>query len=75
MKREWDRGEVGYMGTSENRDSHLASRSVLNDVADEALTISNLNASFLPMRRRFVSVTAKKQWKISRIYFFGVIKA
>ncbi len=29
---------VGHMGTSENRDSQLASRSVLNDFTDDALT-------------------------------------
>ncbi len=31
---------VGYMGTSGNRDSQLASRSVLKDFTDDALTIS-----------------------------------
>ncbi len=64
VQREWDRGEVGNMGTSGNRDSHLASRSVLNNVADDALTISNLNA----FRERDCP---KKHpgWKVSRIYF------
>ncbi len=34
----WD--EVGYIDTSGNRDSQLASRSVLKDFTDDALTIS-----------------------------------
>ncbi len=32
--------EVGYMGTSGNMDSHLASGSVLNDFTDDALATS-----------------------------------
>ncbi len=32
--------EVGYMGTLGNRDCQLASRSVLEDFTDDALTIS-----------------------------------
>ncbi len=32
--------EVGFMGTSGNRDSQLASRNVLNDFTDDALVIS-----------------------------------
>ncbi len=32
--------EVGFMGTSGNRDSQLASRNVLNDFNDDALVIS-----------------------------------
>ncbi len=33
-------GEVGYMGTSGNRDCQLASRSVLKDFTDDAWTTS-----------------------------------
>ncbi len=32
--------EVGYMSTSGNRDSQLASRSALKDFTDDALSIS-----------------------------------
>ncbi len=32
--------EFGYMGTSGNRDSQLASRSALKDFTDDALSIS-----------------------------------
>ncbi len=34
----WEK--VGYMGTSGNRDSQLAAKSVLTDFTDDALTIS-----------------------------------
>ncbi len=37
-ERLWE--EVGYMGTSGNRDNQLASGSVLNDFTGDALTIS-----------------------------------
>ncbi len=36
----WAVGGLGYKGTSGNRDSHLASRSALNDFIDDALTIA-----------------------------------
>ncbi len=32
--------EVGYMGTSGNRDGQLASKSILKDFTDDTLTIS-----------------------------------
>ncbi len=37
--------EVGYMCTSENRDSQLASRSVLKDLTDDTVTISGAFSS------------------------------
>ncbi len=40
VKEEWAVGGCGLKATSVNRDSHLASRSVLNDFTDDALTIS-----------------------------------
>ncbi len=45
------------MGTSGNRDSHFASRSVLNDFIGKALTIS---AGSLSQNVRYVSVCGKR---------------
>ncbi len=42
--------EVGYMGTSGNRDCQLASRSVLKDLTDDAFTF--VDGSLFQTRRR-----------------------
>ncbi len=49
---------VGYMGSSLNRDSQLATRSVLKDFTDDAL----INSAHSPFRNE-AALTLKARWR------------
>ncbi len=52
------------MGTSGNRDCQLASRSVLNDFTDEALTIS-AGSSFQNWTARMVKAFSRRRDRVA----------